>query len=231
MLVPAACRVWAAIRRSWQRNCCCWVGGVLLLLAVLLAFALGVALNKPRPSPAPTFAYPPQLFAATNSSLDFTIAVSQAGTVSYVVIPRTSSSRRSLQAAAGDPLDGLSALQVLAAARGSGASSLEVRGCCVAAWPQQQLQQQQQPTSTRSDRGLCSTACLTCLHFHASLLCTIRRRVRQLVAASLLLLVASTPPFQSSPSPARQSVCSSEPQQGQAAGVPPVSVARPCRQL
>lgn len=121
------CRLWAAICRSWQRNRCCWVSVMLLLVVLILVIALPAALVK-RPGPAaPAFTFAPVLLAATSTSLDFNVAVSKAAVVHYVLLPRIAGS---------SVWTSFSSPDVRTAAAGWNQDSLEVGdGDVVAMWP------------------------------------------------------------------------------------------------
>lgn len=113
------------MKRSWQRSRCCWVMALLVLVALILVIALPAGLVR-RPGPAaPSFLSEPVLLSATNTSMDFSVAVSKAAVVHYVLLPRT-----------GDASTGwnkMSATDVQLASQGMGWSSWEVRAtvtCC-----------------------------------------------------------------------------------------------------
>eukprot|EP00775_Hariotina_reticulata_P010661 gene10661-10820_t len=117
--------VWAALKRSWRRHPCWWSSALFFLLALALAIALPIVLIRPPVAPAPAFLFTPLVQAASNNSLDISVAVSQGASVWYLIIPRASSKRRSLQAAASDALQAISAAELQAASRGWGLSALE----------------------------------------------------------------------------------------------------------
>lgn len=115
------------MKRSWQRSRCCWVMALLLLGTLILVIALPAGLVR-RPGPAaPSFLSEPVLLSATNTSLDFSVAVSKAAVVHYVLLPRTGD--------ASTGWDKMSATDVQLASQGMGWSSWEVRatvtGCSV----------------------------------------------------------------------------------------------------
>jgi len=119
-------RVWAALKRSWRRHPGYWTCSLLFLLALALAIALPTVLIRPAVPPSPAFLFTPSVRAASNSSLDITAAVDRDASVSYLIIPRAGSNRRSLQAAASDALQAISGPELQAASRGWGLSALEV---------------------------------------------------------------------------------------------------------
>lgn len=118
-VIPATCRLWAAIKRSRHRSRCCWISVLLLLVVLILVIALPAALVKRPGASPPTFAFTPQQVSATNTSMDFTLAVSKAAVVHYVLLPRSGG------AASG--WSKLSSDDVQLASQGLGWSSWEVR--------------------------------------------------------------------------------------------------------
>jgi hypothetical protein len=68
----------------------------------------------------------PELIGATNSSLDFRIALNQTATLYYVLIPQAGSSRRSLQQSTAT-WQQYTAADLRAAAAGWGITAAEVR--------------------------------------------------------------------------------------------------------
>jgi hypothetical protein len=93
---------------------------LLLLVALILVIALPAGLVK-RPGPAaPAFLSEPVLLSATNTSLDFRVAVSKAAVVHYLLLPRTGGD-------AGTGWGKMSSTDVQLASQGLGWSSWEVR--------------------------------------------------------------------------------------------------------
>lgn len=117
MHVFHVCRLWAAIKRSWQRSRCCWLMALLLLVMLILVIALPAGLVR-RPGPAaPAFIFEPQLLSATNTTLDFKVGVSKAAVVHYVLLPKTGDA---------SGWSKMSAAEVQQASRGLGWSNWEV---------------------------------------------------------------------------------------------------------